>query len=90
MILCFMQCARVHWLVQYPIDSPAMWLEDETWNLFRRRFTHGPHRPAQWPKPDLVSVCTSPDFVSPAVAQEFLEVLSRFTTKTQRGRCSIG
>ena len=58
------QC-RVHWLVQYPIDSPDMWLEDEMWDSFRSRFTHGPHRPARWPKPDLVSVCTSPDFVSP-------------------------
>ena len=83
------QC-RVHWLVQYPIDSPEMWLDDETWDLFHRRFTHGPHRPAQWPKPDLVSVCTSPDFVTPAVTQELLKVLSCFTTKTQRGRCSIG
>ncbi len=76
------QC-RVHWLVQYPIDSPAMWLEDETWNLFRRRFTHGPHLPAKWPKPDLVSVCTSPNFVSPVVAQELLKVLSRFMMKTK-------
>ena len=83
------QC-RVHWLVQYPIDSPAMWLDDDTWDLFRHRFTHGPHRPARWPKPDLVSVCTSPDFVSPAVTQELLKVLSCFTTKTQQGRCSIG
>jgi len=83
------QC-RVHWLVQYPIDSPAMWLDDDTWDLFRRRFTHGTHRPARWPKPDLVSVCTSPDFVTPAVTQELLKVLSCFTTKTQRGRCSIG
>ena len=80
------QC-RVHWLVQHPIDSPAMWVEDETWDSFRRRFTHGPHRPIRWPKPDLVSVCTSPSFVSPVVIQELLKVLSRFTTRTQRERC---
>lgn len=77
---------RVHWLVQHPIDSPAMWVEDETWDSFRRRFTHGPHHPARWPKPDLVSVCTSPGFASPVVTQELLKVLSRFTTRTQRGR----
>lgn len=77
------QC-RVHWLVQYPIDSPAMWLEDETWDSFRHRFTHGPHRPARWPKPDLVSVCTSPGFVSPVVDQELMKVLSQFTTRNHR------
>ena len=77
------QC-RVHWLVQYPIDSPAMWLDDKTWDSFRHRFTQGPHRPAQWPKPDLVSVCTSPGFVSPVVEQELLKVLSKFSVRTHR------
>ena len=71
---------RVHWLVQYPIDSPAMWLADETWDLFRSRFSHGPHRPIRWPKPDLVSVCTSPDFVVPHLTEELMEVLAGFTT----------
>ena len=71
------QC-RVHWLVQHSIDSPAMWLEDETWNLLRRRFSYGPNRPAQWPKPDIVSVCTSPDFVAPNLAAKLTEVLSEF------------
>ena len=28
---------RVHWLVQEPVDSPAMWLSDETWGRLRRR-----------------------------------------------------
>lgn len=73
---------RVHWLVQYPIDSPTMWLEDETWESFRRRFTYGPVCPARWPKPDLVSVCTSPGFVSPDVAEKLLKVLSRCTKGT--------
>ena len=40
------QC-RVHWLVQHPIDSPAMWLEDETWDSLRRRFSQGPRRVAE-------------------------------------------
>jgi len=71
------QC-RVHWLVDHPIDSSAMWLENETWNSFRGRFSYGPARPARWPKPDVVSVCTSPDFVDPKLAAELMEVLSEF------------
>ena len=69
------QC-RVHWLVQHPIDSPAMWLADETWDSLRCRFSHGPHRPARWPKPGVVSVCTSPDFVVPQLAAELTNVLA--------------
>ena len=79
------QC-RVHWLVQYPIDSPAMWLEDETWNLLRHRFSYGPNRPARWPKPDVVSVCTSPEFVVPSLVAELIEVLSEFMADHQKGR----
>ena len=26
---------RVHWLVQRPIDSPSMWLSDESWRMLR-------------------------------------------------------
>ena len=69
---------RVHRLVQHSIDSPAMWLEDETWGSLRRRFSHGPCRPVRWPKPDVVSVCTSPDFVSPNLTAELMDVLSGF------------
>ena len=54
---------RVHWLVEQAIDSPAMWLSDDTWTLLSTRFTWGPRRPAKWPKPQLVSVCTGPEFV---------------------------
>jgi hypothetical protein len=78
---------RVHWLVHYPIDSPAMWLEDETWDSICPRFSYGSRRHAQWPKPDLVSVCTSPGFVSPGLTELLLKVVSRFTVATQRERC---
>ena len=71
------QC-RVHWLVQEAIDSPSMWMEDETWDSLHHRFSHGRNRPARWPKPDLVSVCTSPDFVAPDLATELMGVLSEF------------
>jgi hypothetical protein len=76
---------RVHWLVQLPIDSPAMWLKDKTWRSFRPRFSHGPDLPAEWPSPDLVSVCTSPDFVSPELIEKLLEVVAHFTTTTKNG-----
>ncbi len=79
------QC-RVHWLVQYPIDTPAMWLDDETWNSLRRRFSYGPNRPSRWPKPNVVSVCTSPDFVDPNLAAELIEVLSEFMANHHKGR----
>ena len=58
---------RVHWLVEQPIDSPEMWLNEETWRSIAPRFSMGSRRPRGWPKPDLVSVCTSPDFVKPAL-----------------------
>lgn len=75
------QC-RVHWMVEYPINSPAMWLEEETWDSFQRRFSYGPDRPALWPKPDLVSVCTSPGFVDPNLAAKMMKVLSKFMEKS--------
>lgn len=78
------QC-RVHWLVQHPIDTPSMWLEEEIWAFLRRKFTYGPNRPIRWPKPDVVSVCTSPDFVSPELLEKLLRVMSKFTIKSKRG-----
>jgi hypothetical protein len=77
---------RVHWQVQEAIDSPAMWLEDETWNSLRSRFTHGPGRPTRWPKPDVVCVCTSPDFVEPHLTRELTHVLSEFMGETHTDR----
>jgi hypothetical protein len=79
--MCLWHGCRVHWLVQEAIDTPSMWLEEETWDLLRRRFSHGPHRPARWPKPHLVSVCTSPDFVAPSLKAELMNVLSGFTAE---------
>lgn len=74
---------RVHWQVQHAIDSPAMWLEDEVWRSLRSRFTHGPGRPIRWPRPDLVTVCTSPDFLLPELTEELMGVLAEFTTGKQ-------
>jgi hypothetical protein len=70
---------RVHWLVQDPIDSPDVWISEETWHSFRQRFTVGPLRPKSWPRPDLVSVCSSPDFVEEQLRADLLNVAQRFT-----------
>jgi len=71
------QC-RAHWLVQYPIDYPSLWLDEETWHSLRCRFSHGTERPHNWPRPDLVSVCTSPEFVNPDTTSELLKVVKQF------------
>jgi len=64
---------RVHWLVRDPIDSPGQWLSNEAWSRVRRRFTSGPRIPRDWPRPDLVSIATSPGFVEPALARALVE-----------------
>jgi hypothetical protein len=66
---------KVHWLVQDPIDSPAMWLSDATWKSLRRRFTSGQTVPITWPRPHLVSVCTSPEFLPQLVIDGLLKVV---------------
>lgn len=74
---------RVHWQVQVAIDSPGMWLANETWSSLRPRFSQGPHRPAGWPKPDVVTVCTSPDFMVPSLAATLMDVSSAFMANKQ-------
>ena len=71
---------RVHWLVEQAIDSPSMWLSEETWMVLSERFTFGARRPRNWPKPDLVSVCTSPEFVSVTRRKELMTVVENSTT----------
>lgn len=63
---------RVHWLVEHPVDSPRMWLSDDVWHELSGRFSVGPCRPRGWPKPNLVSVCTSPEFVEDDFRQGLL------------------
>jgi hypothetical protein len=75
---------RVHWLVEQAIDSPAMWLSEDTWALLSRRFTWGSHRPRNWPKPQLVSVCTSPQFISVGLRRELLTIIEKLVSAEQR------
>lgn len=66
---------HVHWLVEMPIDSPQMWLSDETWEDLKPRFSIGKRRPRGWPKPNFVSVCTSPYFVAKPLYDQLLNLL---------------
>jgi len=64
---------QVYWLVEEPIDSPEMWLSDDVWDMLAHRFTQGSKIPSSYPKPDFVSVCTSPEFLSTDLRCSLLE-----------------
>jgi hypothetical protein len=74
---------RVHWLVQHALDSPDMWLSERAWDAVARRFSAGPHRRRDWPKPDLVSVCTSPDFVDEELRRRLLKRVAESAKSTR-------
>ena len=71
---------RVHWLVEEAIDSPSMWLSEDTWTVLSERFTFGADRPRKWPKPELVSVCTSPEFVPVPLCNELMTLVEKSIT----------
>ena len=75
---------RVHWIVDHPIDSPEMWLDDDVWISFSQRFSMGSNRPRGWPKPDIVSICTSPEFINDDLLQRLLKTSKEFMTVKQR------
>ena len=75
---------RVHWMVDTPIDSPEMWLDDDVWISFSQRFSMGSNRPRGWPKPDIVSICTSPEFINDNLLQRLLKTSKEFMTEKQR------
>jgi hypothetical protein len=76
--MCIWPECRVHWLVREAIDSPAMWISDESWSHLRRRFTQGARWPRSWPRPDYVSVCASPEFVMNDLREVLLAVIAEF------------
>ena len=55
---------RIHWLVEESVDWPDMWLDEKIWRYLRPRFSHGKACPQRWPRPEIVSVCISPEFVT--------------------------
>ena len=77
---------KVHWLVQTPIDSPAMWLTAATWKSLRRRFSRGSTIPAEWPRPDIVSVCTSPEFLPNDLTADLLAVIQATKSGNRKER----
>jgi hypothetical protein len=76
---------RAHWLVENNIDSPDMWLSQDTWAELRTRFSAGYERPLRWPKPDLVCVCTSPGFAREGIREQLIDlVMRRLATRRRR------
>jgi hypothetical protein len=72
---------RVCWVVHDRIDDPGQWLGDDTWDRLRQRFSIVRQRPARWPKPDLVSVCTSPEFIESGLIKQLTGTLERHRTQ---------
>ena len=68
---------RVYWMVEQGFDSPRMWLGDEIWRRLRPRFRTGNDIPLGWPKPNLVTVCTSPEFVDKGLRDRLTEECGR-------------
>lgn len=75
--MCQWPDCRVHWFVEQRIDSPRVWLSDDAWSLLAPRFSSSPHRPRGWPKPEFVSVCTSPDFIRPGLRRQLMEQVTQ-------------
>lgn len=71
---------RVCWVAAERIDEPSQWLDDRIWNALKRQFRMVKRLPQQWPKPDFVSVCTSPEFVNRLLLKRLTTVL----TETKR------
>ena len=64
---------RVCWVTPHAIDHPDMWLSDDAWDDVSSRFECFERFRPRWPKPDLVSVCTSPGFIDQRLAIRLLE-----------------
>ncbi len=75
---------RVHWLVEQAIDSPFMWLSEDTWDLLSERFSFSSEIPSGWPQPQLVSICTSPEFVRKTCYVKLSKFIKE-TMKTESG-----
>ncbi len=68
---------RVHWMVNNSIDTPAMWSHEDTWQSVSDRFTMGASIPYKWPRPQLISVCMSPEFVASRLRNELLSEIKK-------------
>ena len=68
---------RVIWVTPQPIDDPRMWLSEGAWEEVAPRFAWARGFSRRWPKPDVLSVCTSPDFVDPDLSAKLLARVRR-------------
>ena len=75
---------QVYWMVDLPIDSPEMWLDEDIWATLSKRFSVGSGRPKNWPKPDIVSICTSPEFVEENLLERLLQTVDEFKSKKSK------
>lgn len=66
------QC-QVAWLTPQPIDSSDMWLPSDAWDAVSTRFECLRRFRRRWPRPDLVSVCTSPDFIDRRLSRKLMK-----------------
>jgi hypothetical protein len=76
---------QVYWVMPQPIDYPDMWLSAEAWDTVSSRFSHFKRFRQQWPKPDLVSVCTSPGFIDERLSQRLVERVRGRPVKREAG-----
>ena len=71
---------RVCWVTPRPIDYPDMWLSEEAWRSVSTRFACVSDMKRGWPKPDVVSVCISPDFIDEGLCRKLLERVGQRTS----------
>ena len=79
---------QVHWMVGVPIDSPEIWLDDDAWAPLSKRFSIGSDLPKKWPKPDIVSICTSPEFIENDLLERLLQTIDEFKSMIRKVRGS--
>ena len=69
---------QVYWMVDTAIDSSEIWLDENVWLPLSKRFRVGSDIPKDWPKPDFVSICTSPEFVEDDLLEQLLQTVDEF------------
>jgi len=74
-VMCEWPSCKVHWLADTVIDHPNMWLGEETWSVLSNRFSYGACIPHDWPKPDPISVSTSPEFVDNCLLSKLMDLI---------------
>ena len=66
---------QVLWVMPEPIDWPDLWLDEETWQRLHGRFRWVPAVPTDAPRPEMVTVCTSPGFLAESLTTQLLTVI---------------